>query len=138
MRVLVDYDLECDDQKLTIRDVDVHTIMEIPSHVNEDQISDWISDRTGWCVLRWEKIVPLRRGDLVLIKSDKYTQPTYGANDDMRKQIGTVQKVKEADEYSVHAGAGYWKRQDIQRISSGKKIDIEQEPVLFDVKELDV
>lgn len=75
-------------------------------------------------------------GDLVLIKSQKYTEPSYGTNETMVKNIGSVHIVEEASHEAVKAGGGFWRLEDIQMASPEKTEP--PKPLLFDVKELDI
>ena len=56
MKIKVEYDLESDGEILSMEDAGVQEIIEVPDNIDEDEISDWISDKTGWCVLKWNKI----------------------------------------------------------------------------------
>ena len=56
MRVRVKFDLEDQGEKLSYKEAGVKPIMNIPSDLEDDEISDWISDKTGWAVLKWTKI----------------------------------------------------------------------------------
>lgn len=54
MKIKVKYDLEDNGEVLSMEEVGVKEIIEVPDNVEEDEIADWISDKTGWCVLNWK------------------------------------------------------------------------------------
>ena len=54
MKVKVQYDLEYQGKILSVEEADVKEIIEVPDNIEEDEISDYISDQTGWCVLKWK------------------------------------------------------------------------------------
>lgn len=56
MKVKVDFDLESDGEVLTLEEAGVQEIMEVPDGIPSDEVSDWISDQTGWCVFGWETV----------------------------------------------------------------------------------
>lgn len=56
MRVKVEFDLESDGEVLTAEEAGVQEIMEVPDHLEEDEVADWISDQSGWCVRRWQEL----------------------------------------------------------------------------------
>jgi len=51
MKVFVEYILE----GLTPEEADLDEIVEVPDDIEEDEIPNWISNKTGWLVLSWEK-----------------------------------------------------------------------------------
>jgi hypothetical protein len=55
MKVKVKYDLESDGKLLTMEQAGVKEIVEVPDNIEEDEISDWISNETGWCIFDWKK-----------------------------------------------------------------------------------
>jgi len=56
MKVKVKYDLESNGEILSMEEAGVQEIIEVPDNIDEEDISDWISDKTGWCIFKWEKI----------------------------------------------------------------------------------
>ncbi len=56
MKVKVTYDLEDQGKILSMEEAGVKEILKIPDNIEEDNISDWISDETGWCVSKWETV----------------------------------------------------------------------------------
>ena len=56
MKVKIKYDLKSDGEILTMEEAGIKEVMEIPSNIEEDQISNWISNETGWCIFNWEEI----------------------------------------------------------------------------------
>lgn len=56
MKVKIKYDLKSDGEILTMKEAGLKEVMEIPSNIEEDQISNWISNETGWCIFNWEEI----------------------------------------------------------------------------------
>jgi len=56
MKIKVKYDLESDGEILTMEEANVKEIIEVPDNIEEEEISDWVSDKTGWCVFSWKRI----------------------------------------------------------------------------------
>jgi len=56
MKIKVKYDLESDGEILTMEEANVKEIIEVPNNIEEEEISDWISDKTGWCVFSWKRV----------------------------------------------------------------------------------
>ena len=56
MKIKVEYDLESDGVIYTVEELGLNEIIDVPNNIDEDNISDWISDQTGWCVLKWERL----------------------------------------------------------------------------------
>ena len=56
MKVKVKYDLESDGELLTMEQAGVKEIIKVPDNIEEDEISDWISNETGWCIFDWKKL----------------------------------------------------------------------------------
>jgi hypothetical protein len=54
MKIKVDWDLESDGKRLSMKAAGVKRIVEIPDDIAEDEISDYITDQTGWCLNSWE------------------------------------------------------------------------------------
>jgi hypothetical protein len=76
------------------------------------------------------------KGDFVLIKSHKRTDQTYGVNSQMLKNVGTVQKVNEISVEAVLAGGGYWRLEDVQKVSRNMADNPLPKPVMFNEKDL--
>ena len=76
------------------------------------------------------------RGDLVLIKSYKRTDQTYGVNEEMLKNVGTVQKVNAISVEVVMTGGGYWMLEDVQKVSGNMADNPPPKPVMFNEKDL--
>ena len=53
MKVKVKYDLEFQGKILTMEEAGVKEILDVPDDIEEDEVSDWISDKTGWCIFDW-------------------------------------------------------------------------------------
>lgn len=53
MRIKIDWDLQSDGKRLSMKAAGVKRIMEVPDNLEEDEIADYISDQTGWCVNSW-------------------------------------------------------------------------------------
>lgn len=56
MKVGVEFDLEADGRVLTPKEAGVKDVMDVPENIPADEIADWISDQTGWCVSSWKKL----------------------------------------------------------------------------------
>jgi len=56
MKVKVKYDLEDNGEVLSMEEAGVKEIIEVPDNIEEDEIADWISDKTGWCILQWKEL----------------------------------------------------------------------------------
>ena len=56
MKVKVEYDLESDGETLTMEEAGLKDIIEIPDTIEEDEVTDWISDKTGWCIFGWVEL----------------------------------------------------------------------------------
>ena len=56
MLISVKWDLEVDGVIETDPEIIPDEIQEIPDSVEEDDVSDYLSDLTGWCVLSWQRV----------------------------------------------------------------------------------
>jgi hypothetical protein len=63
MKIKVKYDLECNGKTYTLKQAGVQEIIEVPDDIEEYEVSDWVSDKTGWCVLDWVEVDNLERKD---------------------------------------------------------------------------
>ena len=52
MRVWVEWDMETDEEI----DLELPIEWEIPDSIHMDQVADWLSDQTDFCVLDWGRI----------------------------------------------------------------------------------
>ena len=54
MKVILDRD-GCDDLDLVCID-SMPTIIDIPNDIKEEDVTDYISDETGWCIESWFQV----------------------------------------------------------------------------------
>ena len=60
MKVQVKFDLESDGKTYSLEEADLNEFMYVPDDLEENEVSDWIADETGWCVIDWRAIKPLK------------------------------------------------------------------------------
>jgi hypothetical protein len=56
MKVKVNWDLESDGEVLTADEAGVPEVIDVPTYVTEDEVSDWLSDAYGWCHYGWKEV----------------------------------------------------------------------------------
>jgi hypothetical protein len=60
MLVKVDFDLELNGKVYSLQETGLKEFMFIPDTLEEDEVADWISDETSWCVKGWREVSGLR------------------------------------------------------------------------------
>ena len=53
MKVKVNWDLESDGKVYSPKEVGLETIVNVPDQIDDEEVSDWLSDKYGWCVNSW-------------------------------------------------------------------------------------
>lgn len=61
MKVKVDWDLSSYDDGdyptvLSMEEAGVKEIVDVPDNIDEEEISDYLSDTYGWCVNKWSEL----------------------------------------------------------------------------------
>jgi len=56
MEIKVDWDLTDDDKTFTPDEVGVPVVVEVPDEIEEEDITEWLSDKYGWCLFGWKEI----------------------------------------------------------------------------------
>ena len=57
MKVKVDWDLKQDDGVVvSLEEAGVQQIVDVPDEIEDEDVSDWLSDNYGWCVNGWYEV----------------------------------------------------------------------------------
>lgn len=132
MKVKVKYDLEDNGEVLSMEEVGVKEIIEVPDNVEEDEIADWISNKTGWCVFKWERISLTKLYKIVSVEA---TKNHYGLGLGMKDMIGEFAELlppTESRKSFTYKGFT-WRYEDVVELTIPEN---NHDPVLFDPQNL--